>query len=235
MNKIFLLALLAISILSDAQPTDAQIKKDVGGNEPKIKSFQFTKTTGTRQWNSSFGNYEYVRGVLVVKESSTPGIDVEIRGDAVYQYMGDGKYNYWKFRVISNQFIGIPNPTFAEVKAIIASNWKLFYRADMLRIYKIWEPLRFADEPGFYWYTPNSVECLLKTKISLVESNIETKMVDMLYKVRLYRDSPTGAWKNFVSSRETTHKEYREISKETITAEQATALRKQAIGYQTLD
>jgi len=50
-----------------AQPSEADIKsKLTNSNTLEIK---FTKSTGTRQWNSSTGNWEYVRGVVMKQKS----------------------------------------------------------------------------------------------------------------------------------------------------------------------
>jgi hypothetical protein len=129
-KSIIFFTILLLSGYAIAQPNDAQIKKDVGGNEAHVKTFNFTKTTGTRQWNGSLGNWEYVRGVLVVRKSDYPEYDLEVRGDAVYQDMGGGKYSYKKFRVISNQYLGIPDPTIIEVTNALSKDWKMFYRGD---------------------------------------------------------------------------------------------------------
>lgn len=219
------------SFAAFAQPGDAQIKKEVGGNEAHVKTFKFTKTTGTKQWNGTVGNWEYVRGVLVVRKSDYPEYDLEVRGDAVYQDMGGGKYSYRKFRVISNQYLGIPDPTITEITEALSKDWKMFYRGDFQKIYQIHEQLQFTSEPYFFWYSPNSVELTVKNKVELVESNVETKVVDQVYKVRLYRDNPKAIWKNFVAGKETSHKENKEYSKQTIAYEKAERLRRKSLAY----
>ncbi len=61
----FLIPVLFSSLL-EAQPSDAQVKKDAvgNGNGNGVISFKLTKTTGTRQWNGDIGNWEYVRSCL---------------------------------------------------------------------------------------------------------------------------------------------------------------------------
>lgn len=225
------LAILSILGNAIAQPGDAQIKKDVGGNGDHVKSFKFTKTTGTRQWDGGVGNWEYVRGILVVRKSEYPEYDLEVRGDAVYQDMGGGKYSYKKFRVISNQYLGIPDPTIGEVTNALAKDWKNFYRGDYQKIYEIQEPLRFADEPKIFWYSPNSVSLLLKTKIALVDSDVAAREVNQVYQVRFYRDNPKSEWKNFVATKETSHKENQVFSERTINYVQAERLRRKSLAY----
>lgn len=230
-KSIVFFTILLLSGYGIAQPNDAQIKKDVGGSEAHVKSFKFTKSTGTRQWDGSVGNWEYVRGILVVRKSDYPEYDLEVRGDAVYQDMGGGKYSYKKFRVVSNQYLGIPDPTIGEVTNALAKDWKNFYRGDYQKIYEIQEPLRFADEPNFFWYSPNSVSLLLKTKIALVDSDVAAREVNQVYQVRLYRDNPKAEWKNFVASKETSHKENQVFSERTINYMQAERLRRKSLAF----
>ncbi|MCA1481358.1 hypothetical protein, partial [Bradyrhizobium sp. NBAIM08] len=110
MKKIFIFSLfLGFFLKAIAQPSEAEIKKQI--TNTGTKSIKFTKTTGTRQWNRDLGNWEYVRGVEVIRNSDYPGIDLVVAGDVVYQYTGEGGYSYWKFRTLSNQYLGIPNPT----------------------------------------------------------------------------------------------------------------------------
>ncbi len=229
---IHVICALLLSANIFAQPGDAQIKKDVGGTGAHVKSFKFTKTTGTRQWNSSVGNWEYVRGVLVVRSSPDyPEYDLEVRGDAVYQDMGGGKYSYRRFRVISNRYLGIPDPSIDEIETSLAQDWKKFYRTLYQRIYKIHEPLRFTEEEYFYWYNPNSVEVTLKNKVEYIASDVETKVADVVYKVRLYRKDPKAAWDNFVGGQEDSHEEYKEYSSQKIDYQKAERLRKQSLAY----
>jgi len=110
-----------------AQPSDAKVKSDAVGNGGGVISFKFTKSTGTRQWNSSAGNWEYVRGVQIKRKSDFHGINMIVDEDVVYQYVGNGGYSFWKVRVLSNSYEGIPNPTAKEVNDFIKKDWEKFY------------------------------------------------------------------------------------------------------------
>ncbi len=63
MKQLLLLIIFAgIYVAGTAQPSDAVIKKDL--TTALTIDIKFTKSTGTRQWNSGSGNWEYVRGVI---------------------------------------------------------------------------------------------------------------------------------------------------------------------------
>jgi hypothetical protein len=184
-----------------AQPSDAQIKKDaIGGSGASIKKFTFTKSTGTRQWNSSLGNWEYVRGVEVLKKSEYPDIDVIVIGDVVYQDMGGGKYSYLKFRVIQNEFVGIPNPTANEIDNFIKKDWAKFYGGFYYNnITKIIEGPVLAKNPEWFWHSPNSVSFKMKIVYEHIEAGKGIEKEEAIWNVRFYRDSPKDDWKNVLA------------------------------------
>ena len=193
---ILLFMLLNSSDLS-AQPYEADIKsKLTNSNTLEIK---FTKSTGTRQWNSSTGNWEYVRGVVMKQKSfEYPEYKVIIGGDAVYQYTGDGKYSYWKFRFLYQQFEGIPNPDATTIQKLISTDWKKFYGVKFSKITRLIEEPALAADPKWEWHTPKSVSFLFRYKASIIAGNsiVEQTIIDC--KLRLYRDDPKGTWKSFI-------------------------------------
>ena len=100
MFRTLLILSFLLPFFAAAQPSEAEIRKQI--SNAGTKNIKFTKSTGTRQWNSDAGNWEWVRGVEVIRTSDYPGIDLVVTGDVVYQYTGAGKYTYWKFRTLSN-------------------------------------------------------------------------------------------------------------------------------------
>jgi hypothetical protein len=129
MKQLVFLVMICFTVVSAiGQPSDATVLKDAKGDAgASIKSIKLTKATGTRQWNSSLGNWEYVRGVQAVRTSEYAGIDLIVNEDVVYQYNGNGKYSFLKVRVIDNQYVGLPNPSAKEVQEFISKNWGKFY------------------------------------------------------------------------------------------------------------
>jgi hypothetical protein len=230
MQRFILLALLNfVTNICKAQPTEAEIRKQI--TNAGTRSITFTKSTGTRQWNRDIGNWEYVRGVEVVRKSDYPGIDLMVAGDVVYQYTGVGKYSYWKFRTISNQYLGIPNPTVKEISDFISRDWQKFYGYYYTVITQLLQQPVLADEPGWTWHSPNSVEFRMKLKFDYIISNTETETLDCIWKVRLYRDDPKTAWKNMLALRSEEAADLKVIGKKQYTNAQIDDLRKQTLAY----
>ncbi len=195
MKSFILTSLLSLfSILLNAQPSDAAVKKDAVGNGSGIISFTFTKSTGTRQWNRSTGNWEYVRGVVIKRKSDFAGINLVVYEDVVYQYTGSGGYSFWKVRVLSNEYEGIPNPTQQEITGEINKNPEKFFGYYYDLITKLWYKPVLADTPSFVWSDPNKVEFKMKLKFDYIVRLKGVETVECLWNVHLKRDNPKSPW-----------------------------------------
>jgi len=225
-KNLFLFLLLSMSFFSMAQPSDAVIRKDL--TNPNTIDIKFTKTTGTRQWNSSSGNWEYVRGVhILLKSKEYPGLVVKVVGDAVYQYVGAAKYSYQKFRTGYNEWEGIPNPTDADIEKMISSDWGKFYGYMFRRIVKLNNGPTLVKDKNFTWNNPNQVLFFMKINADVIETNTIIQTVEQEYEVRLYRDNIKDPWKSFMatsggantkvlSTLEVTEGKMRELEKKTL-------------------
>lgn len=228
-NLLLLLIGGFLTSLVVAQPSEADIRKQL--TNAGTKAIKFTKSTGTRQWNSDIGNWEWVRGVEVIRKSDYPGIDLVVIGDVVYQYTGVGKYSYWKFRTISNQYLGIPNPTATEIKNFLSRDWQKFYGYYFQKIIKEHTEPALADDPKWFWHTPNSVEFKMKLKFDHIISYTEVETVETIWKIRLYRDDPKGEWKNFIAHRSQDASDSKISGVKKYTAEQVKDLEKQTLAF----
>lgn len=192
-----LLSIVSATTFAYCQPTDAQIKKDL--MNPGVLSITFTKSTGTKSWNSSTKVFEYVRGVHVMRSTEIPGVKLLVIGDAVYQSYS-GVYKYWKFRVIENRYDGIPNPTEAEVIAVLSKEWPKFYGHQQTMIVELARQPKFATEPAWTWHDPKSVSVLLTAAYEMIRPGQRMQeAVEQDFEVRLYRDDMKGRWLRFLS------------------------------------
>lgn len=220
------------SVIALAQPSDAQVKKDAAGQGGAgIKSVRLTKSTGTRQWNSSVANWEYVRGVEVVRKSEYPGIDLIVTGDVVYQYTGAGKYNYWKFRVLDNQYAGIPNPTAQEIQQFISSDWGKFYGYYFNVITKIHQQPVLAEKPMWFWHSPNQVSFRMKLSFDHIVHLKGIETMECIWNVRFYRDDMKAPWKNMLALRSEEAADIKVLGFKNYTPQQLADFEKQTLQY----
>ena len=194
-------------------------------------SIRFTKTTGTRQWNSDTGNWEYVRSVEVVRKSDYPGIDLIVKGNMVYQYTGAGKYSYWKFRIASNSYKGLPNPTVSEINNFLSKDWADFYGNYFGKIIKLYAAPVLADEPAWTWHTPTSVEFKMKVKFDMIVSSYDVETIESIWNVRFYRDDIKGAWKNINAAMSNNSIDRVVLEKKKFTQAQIQDMEKQTLAY----
>lgn len=197
MERYILGITLLVTTQTFAQPSEAEIKKQML-SAPGAVSCTIVGS-GTRTWNSDYNNYEYARGVEVVYTTEWPDIKVKATGSAVYQYMGNGTYSYRKMRVAENQYVGIPNPTSAEVLGLINQNLQAFYTPQYVEIVEIIDPPQLADKPRWFWHRPTSVSMLVRTKYCIISSYTTIDTLEDVREVRLYRDDMNAPWTRFIA------------------------------------
>ncbi|MCB0284775.1 MAG: hypothetical protein H6627_05455 [Calditrichae bacterium] len=214
---LFTLLIIGVSATAYAQPSDAQVIKDMTG--PGTISVKLTPKNGHKQWNGDYGIWEYVRGVEAIREyKQKKGVTIKIVGDAVYQMYGATDYKYWKFRVLSNEYIGMDVPSSEDLMKIVQSDLPKFLSTYWYnRIIGDVKALYIADDPKITWHTPNSLSFDVIAEYRAKTSDIHIEDIVQTYNVRLYRDAEDKPWHNFISSRgkqETANK--KEYSREEI-------------------
>jgi len=203
--KVLLLVLFALATLNStavfAQPSDAQVIKDMTG--PGTISVKLTPKNGHKQWNGDYGVWEYVRGVEAIRNHpEKEGVKITIVGDAVYQMYGATDYKYWKFRVLSNEYIGLNVPSSEELMKIVQSDLPKFLSTYWYnRIIGDVSALYIADDPQFKWHTPNSLSFNVIAEYQAKTSDIHVEDIIQTYNVRLYREAEDKPWHNFLSSK----------------------------------
>lgn len=182
-----------------AQPTEAQIRKDISG--PRTVSIEFGKP-GTRSWSSTYTKYIWTRNFTAKLSTEEKGVFVIVTGYAAYDIFGS-KFTFWRTFTTSNSYEGIPNPSAADVQALI----KKFGLEKVMggfhyrnRVGEV-ESIGLSDEPKFEWHTTKSVsfdvDAVYTEKTNAVGG---TKRGKRTFRLRLYADVPKGEWKNMISS-----------------------------------
>ncbi len=185
-----------------AQPSDAQIKKDL--TAPGVISVTLSKNGGGKVWRQNDVQYYWERGAVIVRDADLkefPNVKLEIGGFVSYTIIGN-TYKFKKFNVTYNSYEGIPNPSEKEVETLLRSHLKeTVNEGHFDSIVGDIEKLELAADPKWEWHTPNSVSFNAHAVYEEKVSNTETEKVDRTYEVRLYRDGVKSPWKdNFNSS-----------------------------------
>ncbi|MFN2510445.1 MAG: hypothetical protein ABR568_03255 [Pyrinomonadaceae bacterium] len=151
------LILLGVGFVNavSAQPSDAQIKKDLTG--PKTVSVALGKP-GKMEWSRTYKKFVWTRSFTAKVKSDEPGIFVMVKGYASYDVMG-GRYVFWKSFITSNSYEDIPDPTHADVQDFISKFGAEQFMGNyhFNRVIGRVESLGLAAKPKYIWHTPNSV------------------------------------------------------------------------------
>jgi hypothetical protein len=199
-NFLFALVFLLLATSASAlPPSDAEIVQEI--KESGALSVKLGPKQGHKQWNADYGTWEYVRGVEVIRDyPKKEGVTIKILGDMVYQIYGSD-YKYWKFRTISNEYLGMGVPTSEEILKLIRTDMPKFVSSYWYnKIIGDIKSFYIADEPKFTWHTPNSLSLNMVAEYRAKVSNIELQDIVQTYNIRLYRDAEDKPWKNFIST-----------------------------------
>jgi len=182
-----------------AQPTDAEIKKQL--THAKTVSVTLGKP-GTREWSSTYKKYVWNRSFTAKLRTEDPEIFVIVKGYASYDIIG-GRFVFWRTFTTSNSYEGIPDPTAADVQALINRFGVEQFMGNYYFNHVIGkvESIGLSDEPKFEWHTPNSVSFNVTTIYTERTNDIGGKeRIARTLRIRLYRDNPKAEWKNLLST-----------------------------------
>ncbi|MEZ5428573.1 MAG: hypothetical protein R2747_20170 [Pyrinomonadaceae bacterium] len=182
-----------------AQPTDAQIKKQVSG--ARTVSVTLGKP-GTKSWSSTYKKYVWTRNFTAKLKTNDPEIFVIVKGYAAYDITG-GRYVFWRTFTTSNSYEGIPDPSAADVEGLIAEFGVEKFMGNYFFNHVVGqvESIGLSDNPGYEWHTPNSVSLNVVAVYTERTNDVGGKeRVARIFRIRLYRDSPKSAWKNLITS-----------------------------------
>jgi hypothetical protein len=183
------------------QPSDAEIKKQL--THAKTISVTLGKP-GTREWSSTYKKYVWNRNFTAKLKTEDADIFVIVKGYVSYDIIG-GRYVFWRTFTTSNNYEGIPDPTAADVQALIAK----FGLEQFLGNYyfnhvigKV-ESIGLSEEPKFEWHTPNSVSFNVTAVYTERTNDIGGKeRLARTLRIRLYRDNPKQEWLRMMSTPE---------------------------------
>jgi hypothetical protein len=182
-----------------AQPTDAELKKQL--THARTVSVTLGKP-GTREWSSTYKKYVWSQHFTAKLKTEDPEVFVIVKGYASYDIIG-GRYVFWRTFTTSNSYEGIPDPTAAEVQALLN---KFGLEKFMGQYYfnhvigKV-ESFVLADDPKYEWHTPNSVSFNMIAIYTERTNDIGGKeRIARTLRIRLYRDNTKAEWKSLLSS-----------------------------------
>ncbi len=196
-----LLVLVGVGFVNavSAQPNDAQVKRDL--THAKTVSVELGKP-GKIEWSKTYKKYVWTRSFTAKLKTDEPGILVIVKGYASYDVMG-GRYVFWRTFTTSNSYEGIPDPTAADVLALISKFGAEQFMGNYYfnRVIGRVESLGLAADPKYLWHTPNSVTFNVVAVYTERTNDVGGReRVARTFEIRLYRDSVKAPWKSLLST-----------------------------------
>jgi hypothetical protein len=199
LQLVFVILAAGVFSRAAAQPSDAQIKKDLTG--PKTVSIELGKP-GEVEWSKTYKKFVWTRNFTAKVKTDDPNVNVLVKGYASYDVIG-GKYVFSRSFVTSNSYDGIPDPTAADVQALIAKfgTEKFMGNYDYNHVVGKVESLALAPEPKYMWHTPNSVSFNVVAVFTRRTNDVGGReRIAQTYEIRLNRDAVSAPWKNLIST-----------------------------------
>lgn len=194
-----LIIAFASAAASYAQPTDAQLRKQL--TNPKTVSITFGRP-GKSEWSKTYSKFMWTRYATVKLKTDEPGIVLVWYGYVAYDIIGR-RFNFWRTFTTSNTYEGIPNLTDADLPKLV----EIFGYKELLSNYyfnrvvggKI-ESFKLAPEPKFEWSNPNTVE--FNTVMIYIDDNGARKArVQNTVRIRLLRENAKSQWFRAINMR----------------------------------
>lgn len=217
---LLLFTAMCLSVLAAyAQPSDAQIIKDLSG--PGVLKVELTPGPTRKEWHSAHGQYMWDRVAYVTRKADVPEYPqatVRLTGIARYHYGASTSFR--EFKVADSEYFGLPAPTKDEMIGMIRERYLAFLGWRANSMVGDLHFLRIPAGEGVTWHTPRSftipVEIEFDAKTSIYDLTTIYEKVD----VRFYRDAVSGPWKENIvaSSRERKDGTVRTFSKEELDA-----------------
>lgn len=198
----FLLAALCLSVLAAlAQPTDAQVLKDISW--PGVIRKELRPGTIKKVWSSANSQYYWDRACVVWRNANIPeypNAQIEIGGFARYSYVTN---TYQDFLTTYNTYTGIPAPSKEEVMGMLRANLRgTLGEFKFNSIVGQLHYLRFPEGGGPIWDSPTHLTVPVLTAYERKEGPTWTVVYTDSLLVHFYRDAINAPWKPDMVSEE---------------------------------
>lgn len=217
-----------------AQPSDAQIKKDVGGRLPNKIAFSFGQPGFIRR-NITNNMTEWLREVIITMPyDPLPQLTKVQYAYAVYEMPAPDIYRFYKVLNTIQQVKGIKDPSNEEIMTMIQKDPASFYGHYFNNMVKLIEQPHTPNIPYQRWHTVKSIEIFYKVKFEHIISDTETETRDQIISITLYREDANKPWNRFYAQMMSSD-ENKVYDTKKYTPGQIDKMRQKSIGQQMLE
>lgn len=182
---------------SYCQPSAATVQKDIKNDfGPNCISVAVlgSGSTSTEYINGGYSSF-YRVSLNVKMKTDLPGVTKLLKGAAKYNYAGGNKYFYSQYAPGTSEYLGLPAPDTAKIRALILSMPDYGLAGASGVIIDV-VSFSFLPSPPPLWHTLESVSVTAEMIYTRKDNNTTIETVKQPYWLRLYRKSATAAWDN---------------------------------------
>lgn len=195
--RYFLTPLLIVSstLFSFCQPSaaivQADVKKDLGPNCIAVNVLG-SGSTSTEYVDGGYSSF-YRVSLNVKMKTDMPGVTKLLKGAAKYGFAGGNKYFYKQYAPGTSEYIGLPAPDTAKIRALILSMPDYGLGGSSSAIIDV-VSFSFQSSPPPLWHSLESVSVTAEMIYTRKDNNTTIETVKQPYELRLYRKTATDPW-----------------------------------------
>ncbi|MBL7953941.1 MAG: hypothetical protein JNJ91_02800 [Flavobacteriales bacterium] len=190
------LAALSLSVLAAyAQPTDAQIIKDL--TKPGLIKLVLDPGPTKKVWSSTYTQWFWERGYTSWYNANIPEYpNAQVEAGCTVRYHTGSPASYRESLVSYNEYHGIPTPSNEEIMAIVNGNMQSFLGQRYYRIIGDLHYVRMKPGAKATWHNPNSFSIPFEISYDEATDYTTVTTINETVETRFYRDAITSPLKN---------------------------------------
>jgi hypothetical protein len=192
---LFLLLILNfVNMSANAQPTDAQVLKDVVTDKTGLVDAYCSKTQkASRYWHTVDKAWYWDREMTIKRKESIPGAPnavVVVTGIARYE-AGTSPYSYVRFLVTTNEYEGLKGMSTSDLEKYLKSNIRQVFQSRLSSVTEVKSITANTNIP-WIWHTPTSFAVRFNIHYKQIWSVTEVSEKIGDFEIRFYKDTTDG-------------------------------------------
>lgn len=188
-------ALSLCAIAAYAQPTDAQIIKDL--TKPGLIKLVLDPGPTKKVWSSTYTQWFWERAYTSWYNANIAEYpNAQVEAGCTVRYHTGSPASYRESLVSYNEYHGIPTPSKEDIMAVVNGNMQSFLMARYYRIIGDMHYVRMKPGAKATWHNPNSFSMPFEISYDEATDYTTVTTINETVVTRFYRDAITSPLKN---------------------------------------
>jgi hypothetical protein len=191
---IFIFILNFSAMIAQAQPTDAQVLKDVVTDKKGLVDAYCSKTQkANRYWHSTDQAWYWDREMTIKRNAELAGAPnalVIVTGIARYE-AGTSPFSYVRFLVTTNEYEGLKGMSTKDLESYVQNNPKEIFFSRLASVTSVGAVKAVAGAP-WVWHTPTSFSVQFQVSYKQIVSVFDLADRMGIFEIRFYKQELNG-------------------------------------------